>query len=82
MAYEPRDTYKYHFKVGNVIVHRGVTNDLAARESQHRNSGRSTMHNGQRLYWSHGHIIQVGIATTSDGALSWERDQHSRFGGT
>ena len=36
---EPRDTYKHHFKVGNVIVRRGITNDLVARESQHQNSG-------------------------------------------
>lgn len=29
---EPHDTYKYQFKVGNKIVHGGITNDLARRE--------------------------------------------------
>ncbi len=79
---EQRDTYKYHFKVGQVIVHRGITNNLLARESQHRNSGRYTFYNGQRLYWLDGHIVQIGNATTREAALAWERDQHGGFGGT
>ena len=28
-----RDTFKYHFKVGNLIVHGGITNNLLRRES-------------------------------------------------
>ena len=68
-----RDTYKYHFKVGNVIVHRGITKNLARREGEHQNSGNYTNHDGQRLYWSNGHIAQVGIATTWEAALAWER---------
>ena len=61
-----RDTYKYHFKVGNRIVHRGITNDLERREAEHRQEPRQ----------SKGHIKQVGNRTTRDAALAWERDQH------
>ena len=81
MLIQARDTYKYHFKVGQVIVHRGITNNLLVRESQHRNSGRYTFHNGQRQYWSNGHIVQIGNVTTRETAITWERDQHAKFGG-
>ncbi len=37
-----RDTYKYWFKIGNLKVHCGITNDLVRREQEHRNSGRYT----------------------------------------
>ena len=30
-----RDTFKYHFKVGNKIVHGGITNNLDRREQEH-----------------------------------------------
>ena len=56
-----RDTYKYHFKVGNKIVHRGVTIDLERREAEHK----------QR--WPDGHIARVGHRTTRERALEWER---------
>ena len=59
-----RDTYKYHFKLGNRIVHTGITNDLASREAQHR-----------RESGVHGHIEQVGRRTTRAAALEWERRQ-------
>ena len=29
---KPRDTYKYLYKIGNKIVHGGITNDLERRE--------------------------------------------------
>jgi hypothetical protein len=29
---KPRNTHKYHFKVGNKIVHSGITDDLERRE--------------------------------------------------
>ena len=59
-----RDTYKYHFKVGNKIVHTGITNDLERREQEHRrnNDGK-------------GNISKVGYVTTRDAALEWEREQ-------
>ena len=57
-----RDTFKYHFKIGNTIVHRGITNDLDRRAGEHEQE------------WPDGHITQVGRQTTRDGALKWERD--------
>ncbi len=69
-----RNTYKYHFKVGNVIVHGGITNNLIIREGQHKNSGRYTLYRNLRLYWSNGYIIQVGNVTTREAALQWERE--------
>ena len=62
-----RDTYKYHFKLGNRIVHTGITNDLARREDQHR-----------RASGLNGHIEQVGRRTTRAAALDWERRQRDR----
>lgn len=56
-----RDTYKYPQKLGNRILHRGMTNDLLKRESEHRQK------------WSDSHISQVGNKTTRDAALKWER---------
>ncbi len=60
---KPRDTYKYHFKDGNKILHSGITNDLDRREDEHQQT------------WPGGHIKQVGHKTTEDGAREWEEDQ-------
>ena len=49
---KPRDTYKYQVKVGNKIVHRGVTNDLDRREAE------------QKARWPNAKIVQVGRRTT------------------
>ena len=62
-----RDTFKYHFKIGNRIVHTGITNDLDRRESEH-----------QQTFDESGHISKVGRATTRDQALKWEREQAER----
>ena len=62
MPMSNRDTYKYHFKIGNRIVHRGITNDLDRREEEHEQD------------WPNGHLKQVGRQTTRDAALKWERD--------
>ena len=59
-----RDTYKYHFKQGNRIVHTGITNDLGRREQEHKQN-----------YGDSGHIKKVGHATTRDAALNWEGEQ-------
>ncbi len=59
-----RDTYKYHFKQGNRIVHTGITNDLDRREREHKQN-----------YGDSGHIKQVGHKTTRDAALNWEGEQ-------
>ena len=58
---EIRDTFKYQFKVGNKIVHGGITNDLERRELEHRKK------------WPRGHIVQVGRCTTLEAARKWKR---------
>ncbi len=58
-----RDTYKYQFKVGNKIMHGGITNDLDRREDEHKQT------------WPKGHIVKVGIRTTEDAARKWEEDK-------
>ena len=60
-----RTTYKYHYKLGNRIVHTGITKDLDRREAEHRR------HEG----WQRGHITQVGVRTTPEAAREWEQDQ-------
>lgn len=57
----PRDTFRYHFKDGNKILHRGITNDLERREDEHQQK------------WPEGHITQVGPKVTRDSGLEWER---------
>ncbi len=60
---KPRDHSKYQFKVGNKIVHGGLTTDLERREAEHQQK------------WPKGHIKQIGIKTTEDGARQWEKDK-------
>ena len=55
-----RDTYTYDFKVGNKIVHSGITKDLDRREAEHKTR------------WPKGHIVKVGAAKTEEGAREWE----------
>ena len=63
----PRDTYKYHFKLRNKILHTGITNDLDRREQEH-----------QRDIDPKGHIYKVGRQTTKKGAKSWEDEQRRK----
>ncbi len=58
---KPRDHSKYQFKVGNKIVHGGITKDLERRETEHQQE------------WPKGHIKQVGRKTTEEGAREWEK---------
>ena len=58
-----RDTYKYQYKVGNKIVHGGITDDLERREQEHQQQ------------WPKGHIKQVGMKTTEKAARKWEEDK-------
>ena len=58
-----RDTYKYQFKIGNKIVHGGITNDLDRREQEHQQQ------------WPKGHIRQVGNRTTKEAAREWEEEK-------
>ena len=63
-----RDTYKYHIKRGNKILHTGITNDLRRREYEH-----------QQKYDDNGvHIKQVGNRTTREAALEWEAEQREK----
>ena len=62
MPRSPRDTYRYHFKVGNKIVHRGITNELDRRAREHQQN------------WPQGSIKQIGTKVTRQTALKWERD--------
>lgn len=60
-----RTYYKYHFKLGNKIVHTGITRDIDIREFEHRRT----------KGWERGHIFQVGVRTTPEAALQWEDEQ-------
>ena len=62
-----RDTYKYHFKKGNKILHTGITNDFERREQEHKQD-----------YGDGGYMKKVGRATTRDAALKWESEQAKR----
>ena len=61
-----RDTHRYHYKKGNKIVHRGITNDPKRREGEHR-----------RLYGD-GALHTVGPKVRRDSGLKWERDGGKR----
>lgn len=58
---KPRDTYKYHVKVGRKIVYRGITKDLNRRGVEHKSRRPNS------------HIVKVGRRTTHERALEWER---------
>ena len=60
-----RTTYRYHFKLGNKIVHTGITRDIDRRELEHRS----------KSGWEKGHICQVGYRVPYQEALEWEREQ-------
>ena len=60
-----RTAYKYHFKLGNKIVHTGITSDIDRRQAEHRREPGN----------ERGHIFQVGRRTTRDAARRWEQEQ-------
>ena len=60
---KPRDTHKYLYKIGNKIVHGGITNNLDRREEEHQEK------------WPKGHIFKVGRRTTEEAAREWEKDK-------
>ena len=63
-----RTAYKYHFKLGNRIVHTGITGDIDRREVEHQ----------RKPGWEKGHIFQVGNRTTRAAALEWENEQREK----
>ncbi len=60
---QPRDTYRYHYQVGNKIVHFGITSNPARREAEHQQARPG------------GHIIQQGPRVTRQSAERWEQQQ-------
>ena len=61
-----RDTYKYHLKQGNKVVHRGITNNLDRREGEHQQN------------YPGSSIQKIGRRTTRAAALQWEREGGKR----
>jgi len=62
MAKKSRTWHKYHYKKGNKITHRGITQDLERREREHQQN------------WPNGHIKQIGRRTTEEAARRWEEE--------
>lgn len=62
MARKSHTWYKYHYKKGNEIIHRGITQDLERREIEHQQK------------WPNGHIKQIGRRTTEEAARRWEEE--------
>ena len=62
-----RTIYQYHFKLGNKIVHTGITKDLDRR------GGTSP----SRRVGARPHQ-QVGSRTTREAALRWEEEQRNQ----
>lgn len=63
-----RTAYRYYFKLGNKIVHTGITSDIDRREVEHQ----------REPGWEKGHIFQVGTRTTRAAALAWEQEQRRK----
>jgi len=60
-----RDTYQYYFKMGNKIVHAGITCDPDFSEAKLK----------QRPGLSKGHIKEIGFRTTYENANAWLQEQ-------
>jgi hypothetical protein len=58
-----RTHYTYLFKIGNRVLHGGMTIDPERRETEH-----------QRNINRNGHMLIVGNRKTEDGAREWERN--------
>jgi len=63
-----RDTYQYYFKMGNKIVHAGITHDPDFSEAKMK----------QRPGGSKGHIKEIGCRTTVENANAWLQEQIRR----
>lgn len=60
---ERRDIYRYKLKVGNKVVHIGLTTDLERREREHQKE------------FPRAKIVKMGRRTTREAALRWEREK-------
>jgi hypothetical protein len=57
----PRDTIKYHVKIGNRVVDGGITNDRERREKERQREIPGS------------HLAQVGRRTTKEAGREWEK---------
>ena len=60
MKAKTNNRHKYYLIVGSTIVKTGTTDDLGKREIEH-------------LQKCGSNIVQVGVITTREAALRWER---------
>jgi hypothetical protein len=58
-----RDWHTYEFKVGNRVLHKGITQEPDRREREHQNN-----------IDPDGHLKIVGRPKTEEGARQWEKD--------
>lgn len=65
-----RDWYRYDFKVGSTLVHSGVTQDPARRETEHRK------------LWPRGRLVVIGAPITTRAAREWEREMPREAAGS
>ena len=63
MSSKPRDTYRYHYKIGNKVVHTGITTDPQRREAEHQRAKPG------------GRLVAKGPKVTRASALRWDREQ-------
>jgi hypothetical protein len=56
-----RDTYKYQVKIGNKIIHKGITKHLENRGAV------------CQARWPKSRVVQVGRKTTREAAIVWRR---------
>jgi hypothetical protein len=62
MTKQKRIYVKYKVKVGNKVVHGGITTDPARRLREHR------------IKWPTCHMIIIGRRVSKDSGLDWEAD--------
>lgn len=63
MSEQPRNTYRYHYKMGGKVVHSGITSDPARREADYQRAKPG------------GRLVRVGRKVTRESAIKWEREQ-------
>ncbi len=63
MRKEPKDTYRYLFRIGGLVAHMGITKDPERREREHL------------LEYPDGHFKVVGRQATEEAAREWEKQE-------
>ncbi len=62
-----RDYFTYDFKVGDTVVHSGITRDPRRRELEHK------------LRWETGRLVVVGRTKTEESARKWQAAKADPF---